>query len=281
VSAGLDTTVELRQGEGALPETRQQLEATDEQIALARHALAALLAEPPQRFAALSPRLSAVRAVAVPDVVPADLVGRRADIAAARWRVEAAAGDVRVARAQFHPNISLTAFVGLSSIGFDRLLRTGSEQYGIGPAIRLPIFDAGRLRAGLAGRTADLDAAVETYNATLVDAIHDVADQIGSVRAVERQAQEQAAAQASAEAAYDIATQRFRAGLGSYLTVLTAENQVIAQRRLGTDLRARALDAQVLLVRALGGGYAVPAEGRALHTGDSLHDARARLVEPA
>jgi NodT family efflux transporter outer membrane factor (OMF) lipoprotein len=281
VSAGLDTTVELRQGEGALPETRQQIEATDEQIALARHALAALLAEPPQRFDALSPRLSAVRAVAVPDVVPADLVGRRADIAAARWRVEAAAGDVRVARAQFHPNISLTAFVGLSSIGFDRLLRTGSEQYGIGPAIRLPIFDAGRLRAGLAGRTADLDAAVETYNATLVDAIHDVADQIGSVRAVERQAQEQAAAQASAEAAYDIATQRFRAGLGTYLTVLTAENQVIAQRRLGTDLRARALDAQVLLVRALGGGYAVPAEGRALSTGDFLHDARPGLVEPA
>ncbi|MEO6363524.1 MAG: efflux transporter outer membrane subunit [Caldimonas sp.] len=255
-SAGLDTAVELRQGEGALPETRQQLESVDEQIALARNALAALLAEPPQRFATLAPRLSAVRAVAVPAVVPADLVGRRADIVAARWRVEAASGDVRAARAQFYPNINLTAFVGLSSIGLDRLFRSGSAQYGAGPAIRLPIFDAGRLRAGLAGRTADLDAAVESYNGTLVEAIHDVADQIASARAVDRQQREQAGAQAAAEAAYDIATQRFRAGLGTYLTVLNAETGVIAQRRLSTDLRARALDAQVLLVRALGGGYA-------------------------
>ena len=253
--AGIDTAVELRQGEGALPETRQQIESGDEQIALSRHAIAALLAEPPQNFEALSPRLAAVQAVAVPERVPADLIGRRADIVASRWRVEAAIGDVRVARAQFYPNVSLSAFIGLSSLGFDRLLRTGSEQYGIGPAIRLPIFDSGRLRAGLSGRTADLDAAVETYNATLVDAIHDVADQISSVRAVERQQREQAAAQAAAESAYDIATQRYRAGLGTYLTVLGAETNVITQRRLTTDLTARALDAQVLLVRSLGGGY--------------------------
>ena len=253
--AGLDTAVELRQGEGALPETRQQLESIAEQIALARHAIAALLAEPPQRFDTLTPRLSSLRAVAVPEVVPADLVGRRADIVAARWRVEATSGDVRVARAQFYPNVNLTAFLGLSSIGLDRLARAGSEQYGIGPAIRLPIFDSGRLRAGLAGRTADLDAAVETYNGVLVDAIHDVADQISSVRAVERQQRQQAEAQASAESAYGVATQRFRAGLGTYLTVLNAESNVIAQRRLTTDLRARALESQVLLVRALGGGY--------------------------
>ncbi len=263
-SAGIDTAVEVRQGEGALPETRQQIESVEEQIALARHALAALLAEPPAAFDALAPRLATVRAVAVPDVVPADLIGRRADIVAARWRVEAAIGDVGVARAQFYPNINLSAFIGLSSIGFDRLLRSGSEQYGIGPAIRLPIFDSGRLRAGLSGRTADLDAAVETYNGTLVEAIHDVADQISSVRAVERQQREQAAAQQAAESTYDIATQRYRAGLGTFLTVLNAETNVIAQRRITTDLRARAIDSQVLLVRALGGGYAASAEARSL-----------------
>jgi NodT family efflux transporter outer membrane factor (OMF) lipoprotein len=264
VGAGLDTAVELRQSEGARPETRQQIEATEEQIALARHALAALLAEPPQRFETLAPALSSLHPVAVPEVVPADLVGRRADIVAARWRVEAATGDVAAQRAQFYPNINLGAFIGLSSIGFDRLLRTASEQYGAGPAIRLPIFDSGRLRAGLRGRTADLDAAIETYNGTLVDAIHDVADQISSTRSVERQQREQAAAQESAEAAYDLATQRYRAGIGGYITVLNAETNVIAQRRLTTDLRARAIDAQMLLVRALGGGYVAPAEARAL-----------------
>ena len=254
-SAGLDTAVEVRQGEGAVPETRQQLEAVEEQVALTRHAIAALLGEPPQRFDTLTPKLSTVRAIAVPEFVPADLVGRRADIVAARWRVEAASGDVRSARAQFYPNINLTAFLGLSSIGLDRLARAGSEQFGVGPAIRLPIFDSGRLRAGLQGRTSDLDAAVETYNGVLVDAIHDVADQIVSARAVERQQRQQAEAQKSAEGAYDVATQRFRAGLGTYLTVLNAETNVITQRRLTTDLTARALDAQVLLVRSLGGGY--------------------------
>ncbi len=264
VSAGLDTAVELRQSEGARPETRQQLESVDEQIALSRHALAALVAEPLQRFETLSPVLSSLRPVAVPAVVPADLVGRRADLVAARWRVEAATGDVAVARAQFYPNINLTAFAGLSSFGLNRLVQAGSEQWGVGPAIRLPIFDSGRLRAGLKGRASDLDAAVENYNATLVDVIHDVADQITSVRSVERQQREQAAAQESAEAAYDLATQRYRAGLGGYLTVLNAETNVIAQRRLTTDLRARAIDSQVLLVRALGGGYAAPADAVAL-----------------
>jgi len=260
VSAGLDTAVELHQSEGLRPETRQQLEAVEEQIALSRHALAALLAEPPQRFDALAPTLTTLRPVAIPDVVPADLVGRRADVLAARWRVEAATGDVAAQRAQFYPNVNLVAFVGLSTLGLEKLVNAGSEQYGIGPAIRLPIFDAGRLRAGLRGRTADLDVAVENYNATLVDAIHDVADQISSTRSVVRQQSEQAAAQTSAEAAYDLATQRYRAGLGGYLTVLNAESNVIAQRRLTTELRARAIDSQMLLVRALGGGYVAPPE---------------------
>jgi NodT family efflux transporter outer membrane factor (OMF) lipoprotein len=274
VSAGLDTAVELRQSEGARPETRQQIEAAEEQIALARHALAALLAEPPQRFETLAPSLSSLHPIAVPDVVPADLIGRRADIVAARWRVEAATGDVAAQRAQFYPNVNLTAFIGLSSIGLGQLVRAGSEQWGVGPAIRLPIFDAGRLRAGLRGRNADLDAAVEIYNGALVDAIHDVADQISSTRSVERQQREQASAQESAEAAYDLATQRYRAGIGGYITVLTAETNVIALRRLTTDLRARAIDSQMLLVRSLGGGYAAPAEARALASATGAAAAR-------
>jgi len=258
VSAGLDTTAELHLGEGALPETRQQIESVDEQIALTRHALAALAALPPDAADALAPRLSAVRAVPVPELVPADLLGRRADIVAARWRVEAASGDVASARAEFYPNINLTAFVGLSSLGLDRLFQAGSRQYGAGPAITLPIFDSGRLRANLRGRTADLDAAIDSYNGSVIDAVHDVADQISSSRSLERQLREQTQAVASAESAYDVATQRYRAGLATYLTVLSAETNVLAQRRLGVDIRARTLDTQMLLVRALGGGYVAP-----------------------
>ncbi len=255
VQAGLDTNVELRQGEGALPETRAQLVALDEQIMLARHALATLTGQPPKALDGLSPQLAAVQAVPLPANVPADLLGRRADISAARWRVEAATKDVSVARTQFYPNVNLTAFVGFSSLGLDRLFNSGSLQYGAGPAIRLPIFDAGRLRANLRGKSADLDAAMETYNATLLDAVRDVADQIGSSQSIARQQAEQAQAQAAAESAYDLATQRYKAGLGTFLTVLNAEAGVLAQRRAAADLKARALDTQVSLARSLGGGY--------------------------
>jgi NodT family efflux transporter outer membrane factor (OMF) lipoprotein len=258
VSGGLDTNVELRQGEGLLPESRQQIEQLDEQVALARHTLAALTAQAPNALDALVVPLRTVQAVAVPDTLPADLLGRRADIAAARWRIEAATSDVKNAKASFYPNINLTAFVGLNAIGLDRLVRSGSEQYGIGPALTLPIFDAGRLRANLRGKTADLDAAIESYNGAVLDAVHDAADQISSVRSIARQQAEQAKAQAAAESAYDLATQRYKAGLGTYLTVLNAESTVLNQRRLATDLKARALDVQIALIRALGGGYAEP-----------------------
>jgi outer membrane protein TolC len=161
---------------------------------------------------------------------------------------------VKSAKAQFYPNINLMAFAGLSSIGLGRLLDADSRQWSVGPAVRLPIFDAGRLRANLRGKTADLDAAVESYNAAVLDAIHDVADQVASGQSIARQQAQQRDAQAAAEGAYQIALQRYRAGLGTYLNVLSAEGAVLNQRRLGVDLAARALDNQVALMRALGGG---------------------------
>lgn len=254
VQGGLDTAVELRQGEGALPETRQQIAQLDEQIALVRHALAALTAQPPEALARLDAPLREVALAPLPAVLPADLLAQRADIAAARWRVEAAGADIRSAKAAFYPNINLTAFAGLSSIGLDRLVKADSEQYGFGPAIHLPIFDSGRLRANLRVKTADLDAAVESYNSAVIEAVHEAADPISSLQAIQRQQAEQTQAQGAAESAYDLALQRYRAGLSTYLTVLNAEAGVLNQRRQAVDLKARALDSQVALIKALGGG---------------------------
>ncbi len=256
VNAGLDTSLELRQAEGGLPEARQQLEALREQATLARNALAALVGQPNTQVVTTEPRLAALRSLPGAAVIPANLLGQRADVAAARWRVEAAGQDIRNAKAQFYPNINLVAFAGLSSIGLGNLLDAGSRQYGVGPAIRLPIFEAGRLRANLRGKTADYDAAVESYNGAVIDAVREVGDQLASGQSIARQQAEQRQAQQSAEAAYGIAVQRYQAGLGNYLHVLTAENAVLAQRRLAVDLAARALDTQVGLARALGGGYA-------------------------
>jgi NodT family efflux transporter outer membrane factor (OMF) lipoprotein len=258
VRAGLDSQLELRQAEGALPEARQQSEALREQAMLVRHALGALIGQPQVDPVPQARPLAEVRTLPVTGAIPADLLGRRADVVAARWRVEAAGDEVRSAKGQFYPNVSLTAFAGYSSIGFDKLTDYSSRQWGVGPAIRLPIFEGGRLRANLRGRNADLDLAIESYNATILDAVRDAADQIGSLQSIARQQVEQQAAQDSAEKAYAIAHDRYEAGLGNYLQVLTAENAVLAQRRLSVDLAARALDTQAALQRALGGGYQAP-----------------------
>jgi NodT family efflux transporter outer membrane factor (OMF) lipoprotein len=258
VDAGLDTRLELRQSEGGLPEARLQIEVLQEQVLLARHALGALMGQPDGALTLAPPALVAINSLASPEVIPADLLGRRADIAAARWRVEAASSDVANAKTQFYPNINLVAFAGFSSIGLNRLLDAGSQQWGVGPALRLPVFEGGRLRANLRGKTAELDGAVESYNAAVIDAVREVADQLASSQSIGRQQTEQHAAQASAEAAYDIAVQRYQAGLGNYLQVLTAETSVLNQRRQAVDLAARALDTQAALAHVLGGGYAAP-----------------------
>ncbi len=255
ISAGLDTRVELRQAEGLIAQSRVEMESLDEAIARARHALAELAGQGPQALDALSPRLAAVQSRPVPAALPADLLGRRADLVAQRWRVEAATRDVAVARAQFYPNVNLVAFAGLSSLGLNNLIDAGSLTYGAGPAVRLPIFDGGRLRANLGARQADVDAAVEAYNGALLRALREVADELSSLQSLDRQQQAQNEATAAADAAYDLALQRYQAGLGNFLTVLTAQTNVLAQRRAGTDLKARHLASEVALARALGGGY--------------------------
>jgi len=255
VRAGLDTQLEWEQSAGNLPEARLQIESLLEQIQLARNAIATLIAKPNEPLTLTPPAQAAITSVAIGSSLPIDLLSRRADIAAAKQRVLAATKDVENAKAQFYPNINLVAFAGWSSMGFDRLLEAGSQQWGVGPAIRLPLFDAGRLRAQLRGKTADLDAAIASYNSTVIEAIHEATDQLASAQAVRKQQAEQAQAQEKAQAAYDIARQRFEAGLATSLQVLSAETAVLAQRRQAIDLAARALDTQVLLSRALGGGY--------------------------
>ncbi|MDM0066284.1 efflux transporter outer membrane subunit [Variovorax sp. J31P207] len=254
-SAGLDTAVDLQQAEGAIPDSRQSIEALDEQIDSRRSALAALTVQPASALAGLDPRMAQLSPAPLPSSVPADLLGRRADIAAARSRAEVAVSDLDVAHADFYPSVNLIAFAGYSALGLGNLFESGSRQFGIGPAIRLPIFDAGRLRANQRARAAELDAAIGAYNAAVLEAVRDAADRILALQSIDRQQQDQTRAQVFAERAYRLAVQRYKAGIGSYLVVLTAESSVLAQRRAAADLRGRALDGQAELMRALGGGY--------------------------
>jgi len=254
LAAGLDTQLELRQSQGGIPEAQLQIEALREQQALAKNALATLVGDPSVAQRLKVPSLPAALGVSAPAEVPLNLLGQRADVVAARWRVEAASRDTDVARAQFYPNINLKAYAGFSALGFSNLFKSSSEQWGVGPAINLPLFSGGRLRANLRVKTADLDTAIESYNGTVLEAVHDAADQLVTAQSLERQQTEQRNAQQAAEGAYQIAVQRYKAGLSTYLQVLATESNVLQQRRAAVDLKARVIDTQVALWRALGGG---------------------------
>ena len=269
VHAGLDTQVERRTADADVATSETERDRLDGQITLVRYQLAALLGKGPDRGLAIAaPTLGDGGDVALPDRLPADLLARRPDLVAARWRVDAAAHDVKVTQAEFYPNVNLAALAGFDAFGFGRFLTPGSRQYQAGPAIHLPIFDAGALRAQLKGNYADFDAAVAHYDRTLVDALNDVATQIAAIHAVDRQYADAQRAYDAAQQAYDLAVVRYRAGLAPQLTVLNADVTLLTQQQTLVNLRMARRDRQIGLAQALGGGF--HADGAAL---PPTHDA--------
>lgn len=256
VIGGLDTRADLKEAEAGIPSARGELAGTDEQIALNRHALAALLGAGPDRGdAIIRPPRARLAAFGLPPTLAMDLVGRKPEIVAARWRAEAAGQRIGVARAQFYPNVNLAAFVGLQSLGLSNLVAGGSDIGQVGPAISLPIFDGGRLKANLRGAEADYALAVAQYDGALTRALQDVADAAASSRALVARLSNAHAALAAEEDAYRLAQIRFNGGLANYQVVLIVEDKVLQRRRLVADLDGRAFTLDVALVRALGGGF--------------------------
>lgn len=261
VGRGLETTIPVRQSEQQVASSHVGVSAAEASVQLDRHQLAALLGLGPDTAFDVQPALQTHEdALALPADVPADLLARRPDIAALRFHVEAAAARVGAAKADFYPNINLAAFVGVEALTlhgldlFDAASRTG----GASPAIHLPLFEGGRLQAGLRGRYAEYDSAVAEYNLTLVAALHQVADQIVNLRAVRRQLIDQAAALAAASDACRLTLDRYRAGLTNYLDVLVNEEKLLAERQRQIQLQGEALTQTVETIRALGGGYRAP-----------------------
>jgi NodT family efflux transporter outer membrane factor (OMF) lipoprotein len=256
VANGLDTLGEQRQAEADPLQARADLGAIDEQIALTRNRLAALAGAGPDRGLSLTrPNVTGLKPLGLPAELAANLVGRRPDVTAARWRAEAAASRIHEARAAFYPDINLAAFIGANALHLDKVFASGSDVGSIGPAISLPIFEGGRLRAGLKGAEADRDAAVASYDAAVAEAFRQVADVVASSRALQSQLADSRAALAASEDAFRIAKLRYQGGLSTYPAVLLAEQGVLTRRRTVADLDARALALDVQLVRALGGGF--------------------------
>jgi len=255
VRAGLDTQVERRLAEVTVPEIRVDIERANEQIALALHSLAVLAGQAPDAADAVEARLPDDASLAPPSALPLDLLARRADIAAAQRRVAANLRSVDAAKADFYPNVNINALVGLDSLTTQRLFEYNSRTWQVGPAVHLPIFQGGSLRAALRSASAQTDAAIDSYNALVLQAAREVADASASIAGVRRQRAQQELATANAQVAADLAVTRYKAGLGNFLTVLTAQGSVLTQRRAEVDLDARAAALDVSLALALGGGF--------------------------
>ncbi|KPF78938.1 multidrug transporter [alpha proteobacterium AAP81b] len=261
VAAGLDSRAEAEQAAANVPAAREALAAIDEDIGLARNALAALLGDGPDRGVGVAlPDGVRLAAFGVPASLAAELIGRKPEIVAARWRVEAAGKRITQARAAFYPNVNLTAFIGYQSLGLVNLVDAGSGVGSVGPALSLPIFDGGRRRADLRGAEADYAAAVAQYDGAVVTALRDVADAATSARALVGRRAEAAAALAAQEEAFRLARLRYEGGLSDYQSVLIAEDAVLQRRRLVASLAARAFSLDIALVRALGGGFVAAPE---------------------
>lgn len=256
VRIGLDTRAELKQANAGVPQARADLAEIDEMIALGRNQLAALVGAGPDRGLTIArPSLTGLQRTGLPAQVTTDLIGRRPDIAAARARTEAAASRIKVARVDFYPAISLGALVGVQSIGLDNLTKGGSLFGNGGPAMSLPIFRGGALSGRYREARARYDEAVADYDETVIAAYREVADAVTSQRALADRLGQSRQALADSEEAYMIARKRYQGGLSTYLEVLTAEEKVLRARRSVADLGARAFALDVMLVRALGGGF--------------------------
>ncbi|HZR36720.1 MAG TPA: efflux transporter outer membrane subunit [Nevskia sp.] len=258
--AGLGTQLEITQASTVLPDSQAQIERIDESIALLRNQLAALMGRGPGEGERIArPALRLEHGLELPARLPAGLLGHRPDIVAQRWRVEAAAQQIKAAKAGFYPDVNLVAAGGVASFGFSRMF-TGDKATGeFGPAISLPIFEGGRLRGNLRAQSAAYDVAVEAYNSAVIGAFHEVADQVTSLRSLARQLELTEAALASARTAEDQAEQGFRAGLTDYLSVLNTQAELLVQQRNRAQIVARQLEAHAALMKALGGGYTEPA----------------------
>ena len=255
VLVGVDTRGSLRQAEARVPAARADVQALDEAITLTRHRIAALLGTGPDRGVQITRPQLAAPAAGIPANAAIDLIGRRPDLEAARLRAEAAAQRIKVSRADFYPNVNLTALIGLQSLGLDKLFLGGSSYGNGGVALSLPIFDGGRIEGRYRQSRAQYDEAVARYDSTLIGALRDVADAATSRTAADTRLAEQRASLAAAAEASNIARLRYKGGLSNQLTVLVAEDSELAARRAVADLEARQIALDIALIRALGGGY--------------------------
>lgn len=273
VQQGVDSPDGVLQARSRVAEVEQAQTALAASAEIRKVALAALLGVAPAQLPTLAPRPLPTTSGALPADARLDLIARRPDIAASRWQVEAALKQTDVARAQFLPDISISALAGLSSINqgtspmlggtgsgsLANLFKAGSRVFGIAPALHLPIFEGGRLKAAWGISRAQLDAAVVQYNASVFHATREAASQALSAEQLAARRAQQQQQVAADEQLLANARVRLRQGVRDARESLAAQAQLLQQRDQAIALHAQALSTDLALIKALGGGYHAPA----------------------
>ena len=256
LSAGLDARIASRQSDATQRTSQADLLAIDETIGLLRDRLAALLGAGPDRGIAIArPAKFIAGPLTLPQTLATDLISRRPDVAAARYRAEEAAQRVHAAHADYYPNINLAAFVGNQSLKLADLSKSGSSIGSVSPAIHLPIFDRARIYANYKVASNDYASAVAAYDQSVIAAVQEVADLVTSRRTIDLRLEQVGASYAASEDARKLAEVRFQAGLTPLTTVLAAEDQALGAQRALLALQSRQIALDISLVRALGGGF--------------------------
>jgi NodT family efflux transporter outer membrane factor (OMF) lipoprotein len=220
------------------------------------HAIAVLLGEPPASFALPTAPLAA-RPPAIPTGLPSELLERRPDIASAERRVAEANDRIGIAKAAFYPTISLSGQVGFEGSSFANLFDPASFLWAIGPTLSQTVFDAGRRSSLSEQANASYDETVANYRQATLNAFQQVEDNLVALRVLQLESGHQHSATEAAESAQQIFNNRYVGGLDTYLQVVTAQQTALANERNDIDIMRRQMDASVLLIKALGGGWNV------------------------
>jgi NodT family efflux transporter outer membrane factor (OMF) lipoprotein len=247
---------DVAQAQTQLDTTRAQATDVTVQRAQLEHAIATLIGRPPAAFS-LPPRPLDTRPPDIPVGVPSQLLERRPDIAAAERRVAEANEQIGIAKAAFYPTLMLNASVGFEGSSFGNLLNASSLLWAVGASLAQTIFDGGRRHATLDSVRASHEATVAAYRQTTLTAFQQVEDNLAALRILEQEAQQQRQAVESAQQSLQLFTNRYRGGVDNYLQVITAQTVTLTSQRTEIDILRRRMDASVLLVKAIGGGWDV------------------------
>jgi NodT family efflux transporter outer membrane factor (OMF) lipoprotein len=255
-AGGLGTRQQQSLADSQVASAEQQKSQADRAIDAARSSLSVLVGQGPDRGLAITrPHLLDPVGIALPDTLSVDLIGRRADLVAARWQVEAASKNIKATKTEFLPNVSLGAMAGFLTVGSANLFQLPARTYSAGPALTLPIFDGGRLRAKLGSDDAAYDQMVARYNGLLIAALNDATDTLSALSSVRKQIALEKRAQQDALKSWEDAMSEYKGGVSGPLTPLISRQQLLIADQRTALLESEEADISVRLIEALGGGF--------------------------